>query len=390
MSEKKPSTKLIHRNSGGRLLPTVNPPVERASTLLMKDRASLYQDKPSYGRMGLAVHRELEEALSELESGCATQLTPNGLSACTLAIASCVKTGDHILVTDNAYGPTRRFCIKRLAAMGVDVTFFDPTIGVEIEELIRLNTSVIFLESPGSLTFELSDLPAIASIAKKHNASVIVDNTWGAGVFYRPLELGANISVQALTKYVVGHADAFGGAIISNDRSHETKVRHCAEEWGISLAPDDAYLCLRGLRTLHTRLRSHETNGLEVARWLHDQPLIKAVLHPALESHPQHNIWKRDYTGSCGLFSIVLEEMPDHALDTFLNTLELFSFGFSWGGYESLINPADSEFKRTIGPWSDGQRPGRLVRLHVGLEDANDLIDDLSSALEKLKNLQST
>ena len=390
MPEKKPSTKLIHNQAGGRLLPTVNPPIERGSTLLMKDRAALYRDKPSYGRMGLAVHRELEAALSELEGGVGTQLTPNGLSACTLAIAACVKSGDHVLLTDNAYGPTRRFCTNRLKAMGVEVSFFDPNIGEAISELIQDNTTVIFVETPGSLTFELSDLPAISAAAKQRGVSVIVDNTWGAGVFYQPLKLGADISVQALTKYAVGHADAFGGAIMSDNSSHALQVKQCAEQWGITLAPDDAYLSLRGLRTLHARLAAHEAGALKLAKWLSAQADVQSVLHPALLEHPQHDIWIRDYSGSCGLFSFVLQQVSNDALDVFLSALELFGFGFSWGGYESLLNPADGEFRRTIGPWSEAEKPGRLIRVHVGLEDPEDLVNDMNAAFQQLRSHLST
>jgi len=390
MREKKPSTKLIHNHTGGRLLPTVNPPIERGSTLLMQDRKAMYREKPSYGRMGLAVHRELETALTGLENGVHTQLTSNGLSACTLAIAACVKAGDHILVTDIVYGPTRRFCTKRLKAMGVEVSFFDPMIGAEIEAQIQDNTTAIFVETPGSLTFELSDLPAISSATKSRNISLIADNTWGAGVYYQPLKLGADISVQALTKYAVGHADAFGGAVISLDDTHARKVQKCAEEWGISLAPDDAYLALRGLRTLHARLAAHEANALKVAEWLNSRELVDTVLHPALASHPDHELWRRDYTGSCGLFSVLLKDLSDEALDVFLSGFELFGFGFSWGGYESLLNPADGEFTRSLGPWGSGEQPGRLIRLHIGLEDPDDLISDLEAAFGKLKSHLST
>lgn len=390
MSDKKLPTRLIHNQTGGRLLPTVNPPVERGSTLLMKDRAALYRDKPSYGRMGLSVHRELESALAGLEMGSAAHLTPNGLSACTLAIAACVKAGDHVLVTDNAYGPTRRFCTKRLSEMGVQAEFFDPAIGAEIESLIKDNTAIIFLETPGSLTFELSDLPAIAEIAKAHKISIIVDNTWGAGVYYQPLSLGADISVQALTKYVVGHADAFGGAIISKDPAHAKKVKQCVEQWGITLAPDDAYLALRGLRTLHTRLNTHEKSALKLAEWITKQNEVLNVLHPSLPSHPQHHIWKRDYSGSCGLFSFILKDVPDTALDSFLDGFSLFGLGFSWGGFESLLNPADGEFSRSLGQWADGKRPGRLIRVHAGLEAPEDLIADMEAAFGRLRSHLST
>ena len=385
MPDRKSSTKLIGNHTGGRLSPSVNPPVERASTLLFDDRASLYGSGRTYGRMGLAVHRELEAALCDLEGGVGAQLTPNGLSSCTLAIAACIRSGDHVLVTDCVYGPTRRFCTKRLRDMGVETSFFDPTIGTAIEDLIRENTTVIFLESPGSLTFEISDLPVISTIAKARGITVIVDNTWGAGVYYKPLLLGADISVQALTKYVVGHADAFGGSIVSADPAHEGKVRKCAEQWGISIGPDDAYLALRGLRTLVTRLKAHEAGALEIAALLANQEAISSVLHPALEGAPGHEIWARDFTGSCGLFSIVLSDISDAALDAFLSGFEILKFGFSWGGYESLLNPADDQFTRLYGEWSGATRPGRLVRVHIGLEHTSDLIADFERAFGALR-----
>ena len=384
MAEDKPSTRLIREHSGGRIMPTVNPPVERASTLLFDDRAGLYGTGRTYGRMGLAVHKELEHALCILEDGAGAQLTPNGLSACTLAIAACVSSGDHVLVTDCVYGPTRRFCEKRLRTMGVSATFFDPAIGAGIKDLLHDNTSVIFLESPGSLTFEISDLPAISQIAQERGVSVIVDNTWGAGVYYKPLQLGANISVQALTKYAVGHADAFGGAVVSGDETYTNKVKNCATQWGIALGPDDAYLALRGLRTLHTRLKTHERSARDLANWLSTQPNVSAVLHPAREDCPGHDIWARDFTGSCGLFSIILREMDDENFDAFLSGFELLKFGFSWGGYESLLNPADGHFDRLHGQWSNGNRPGRLLRIHVGLEDIDDLKADFERAFSHL------
>ena len=390
MTKKRLSTRLIQNHSGGRLAPGVNPPIERASTLMMDSRAALYGKPPTYGRMGHAVHRELEAALCDLEGGEAAHLTPNGLSACTLAIAACVKAGDHVLITDNVYGPTRRFCQKRLKEMGVEAEFFDPRIGSDIDTLIREDTSVIFFETPGSLTFELTDLPAISAIAKPRGISLIADNTWGAGVFYRPIEHGADISVQALTKYVVGHADAFGGAIISANARHAQRVKACTEQWGIALAPDDAYFALRGLRTLHTRLSAHQESALAIATWLQETPEVKAVLHPALPEHPDHDLWKRDYSGACGLFSIVLEPMGDDALDVFLSGFDVFGFGFSWGGFESLLNPADGEFRRTQGPWASDTPPGRLIRLHIGLEHPEDLKADLADAFARLRTHQST
>jgi len=381
---KKPATRLIHNHSGGRLTPTVNPPLERGSTFLMEGADALYNKKPSYGRMGLAQHRELADALCDLEGGIAAQLTPNGLSACGLAMGAMVTAGDHVLVSDSAYGPTRRFAEKRLKKMGVEATFFAPGIGSGIADIIRDNTALIFLESPGSLTFEISDTPAIVSVAKAKGIKTALDNTWGAGVFHRPLELGVDISVQALTKYPVGHADALGGAVISADKAVAASVKACAEDWGLALSPDDAYLALRGLRTLHTRLKAHEASALEIAHWLSSHPDVTRVIHPALASHPDHNLWARDFTGSCGLFGATLTATTDEELDVFLDALCLFGLGYSWGGYESLLIPCDDQLRRSEPNWTD-DKSGPLLRLHAGLEDTADLIDDLSAAFEALR-----
>ncbi len=379
---KKLSTRLIHNRAGGRLAPTVNPPIERASTLLMNGATALYEDKPSYGLMGLGAQRELEAALCELEQGVAAYITQNGLIACTLAIGAVVTAGDHILVADNIYGPARRFCEHRLSRMGVEAEFFDPGLGSAIRDRMRDNTVAIYIESPGSLTFEICDTPAIVDAAHAHGASVIMDNTWGAGHFHKPLTLGVDISVQALTKYAVGHADAFAGSVVSRDMVHAKKVRSCAWDWGIMIGPDDAYTALRGLRTLTTRLAAHEQAGLELARWLEAQDEVDHVLHPALAQYPDHDLWKRDFTGACGLFGFVIKEEYRGRMDAFFDGFELFGLGFSWGGFESLIIPCDPQLKRTITP----PLSGPLVRVHAGLEDVSDLISDLDNAFERLRD----
>ena len=291
---KKLATKLIHNRVGGRLSPTVNPPIERASTLLMDGSVALYRDKPAYGLMGLGTHRELEAALCDLEEGEAAYLTQNGLLACTLAIGAVVKAGDHILVADNIYGPTRRFCENRLNLMGVEAEYFAPELGADIAGLMRENTVAVYIESPGSLTFEICDTPAIVEVAHIRGASVIMDNTWGSGHFHKPLTLGVDISVQALTKYAVGHADAFAGSVVSRDAAHAEKVKSCAWDWGFMLGPDDAYTALRGLRTMPMRLAAHEAAGLELAKWVEAQDEVASVLHPALKQFPNHDLWKRD------------------------------------------------------------------------------------------------
>lgn len=376
-------TRLIHTRAERLGRVTVSPPVERASTVLFRDEASLYGTTPTYGRMGLTVHRELEAAMCLLEGARHTRLAGNGLQACTLAIASVVESGGHILFTDSLYGPTARFCEKRLKAMGVEAERFDPRIGKDIAALFRDNTQAIVLESPGSLTFEISDLPAIAGVARPRGIRTICDNTWGAGLHYLPLALGADISVQALTKYASGHSDAFGGAVMTNDNLLAARVASCAEDWGITLAPDDAWLCLRGLRTLSARLKAHEAAGIEIAHWLAARPEVARVIHPAFPDHPDHALWKRDFSGTCGLFGIVLNPVPEGGLERFFDALTLFGLGFSWGGFESLIIPCDPQLKRRDGDWTEG-RAGPLLRLHIGLEAVKDLQADLAAGFKAM------
>jgi cystathionine beta-lyase len=381
--EAAPETRLIHTRAGRMDRVTVNPPVERASTVLFRDEAGLYGAKPTYGRMGLTVHRELEAAMGELEGATHTRLAGNGLQACCLAIASTVAAGDHLLFTDSAYGPTARFCERRLKAMGVEAERFDPRASKEIAALFRPNTKAIFLEAPGSLTFEICDTPAIAAAAKERGIRTILDNTWGAGLLHQPLALGVDIAVQALTKYAVGHSDAFGGAVMTRDAGLALRIANLSEDWGIGLAPDDAYLALRGLRTLPTRLKAHEASGLEMAHWLAARPEVADVLHPALPSSPDHTLWKRDFTGSNGLFGIILNPVPEGGLERFFEALSLFSLGFSWGGFESLIIPCDQQLTRMKGSWTE-TRAGPLLRLHIGLEATRDLKADLDAAFRAL------
>lgn len=378
MPQKLP-TRLVHLG-GERLRPTVNPPIERGSTLLMPNIKALYEQKPNYGRMGHAVHSELIAGLCDLESAQHVQLTSNGLGACALAIASFVKAGDHVLASESIYGPTRRFCTRRLRLMGVDITFFPATIGSEIKELVRENTVLIVLEAPGSLTFDICDIPEIVAVAKAAGLKTVMDNTWGAGIAYKPLENGIDVSVQALTKYVVGHADALGGAVMTRREQDAKRVFSTAADWGLTLGSDDAYLALRGLRTLETRWRAHEAAGLKVAKWLSAHPFVLRVLHPALPEHPGHTLWKRDFAGSNGLFGFVLHPLTPKAFETFFESLTLFGRGFSWGGFESLLIPADPNTKRNKEHWLSSEK-GHLLRAHIGLEDTDDLLEDLEQAI---------
>ncbi|MEO0549377.1 MAG: cystathionine beta-lyase [Pseudomonadota bacterium] len=379
----KDETKLIHTRSDRGKKVTVNPPIERASTVLFSTRDTLYGDLPTYGRMGLTVHRELEAALCLLENATYTKLTANGLQACALAIASSVKAGDHILIADSIYGPTRRFCQRRLHTMGIEATRFSPIVGADIAALVQPNTKAILLESPGSLTFDVMDTPAIVELARGRGLTTIMDNTWGAGVLHKPLDFGIDISIQALTKYAVGHADTMGGAVMTNSEPLTTQILNCSNDWGISLSPDDAYMALRGLRSLTTRLSQHERSGYTLARWLQDRPEVADVLHPGLETHPEHAIWQRDFTGANGLFGIILNEMDQSDLDTFLEAMTLFGMGFSWGGYESLLIPCCDQLNR-LKDDRIHDRKGPLLRMHVGLEDPDDLIQDLDQAFHAI------
>jgi cystathionine beta-lyase len=380
----KDETKIIHTRSGRGPVKTVNPPVERGSTVLLPTREILYGDGKVYGRMGLTVHRELEAALCLLESAQHCRLTSNGLQSIALAVGAILEVGDHILIPDCAYGPSRRFCTRRLSAMGISSTRYNPKIGGDIADLIQETTKAILIESPGSLTMDIIDTPALVSVAKERGLLTLFDNTWGAGVLIRPLDLGVDIVMQALTKYPVGHADALGGAVLTNSARLANKIAMCSEDWGISLAPDDAYAGLRGLRSLHLRLKQHEESGYKVAKWLAERPEVDCVLHPGLESHPDHALWKRDFTGANGLFSVTLKETPDAQLDTFLEAMKLFGMGFSWGGFESLLIPCDDQLERIEGDRIH-DRKGPLLRIHVGLEDPDDLIADLEQAFAAMQ-----
>lgn len=360
----------------------VNPPVYHASTILHPTLDSLrsHQQKYVYGRRGTPTSDSLEEVIAEVEGGAGTVLAPSGLAAITVAYLAFLKAGDHILVADSVYRPNREFCDLMLANLGIETTYFDPLIGSGLAGMIRPNTRVVFAETPGSQTFEMLDLPAIAGAAHEGGAIVIVDNTWASPLFCNPFALGADVSVQAATKYIVGHSDAMLGSVTANEE-HFPAIKHAQVTLGQCAGPDDTYLGQRGIRTLDVRLRQHMASGIELARWLFDRSEVLDVLHPALPSHPGHDIWQRDFTGASGLFSILLKPVPEKALAALLDDLALFGMGFSWGGYESLIVPFDPRSYRTATQWN---REGQGLRIHVGLENIDDLKADLDAGFARM------
>jgi len=363
------------------LAKTVGPPVQRGSTVLMPNAEALYDhDQVTYGRQGLAAQAALQDALATMEHAVGVTLYPSGLAAVTGALLAVLKAGDEVLVVDTIYAPTRRFCDHVLKRYGVGVRYFDPYVAPEslvgdAPEATRL----ILMESPGSLTMEMQDMDRVAELARKRGVLTMCDNTWGAGLLYKPLQHGIDLSVQALTKYVGGHSDVFMGSAAAQDPALVRKLNDGVLHLGWAVSPEDAYLMLRGLRTLPTRLSRQGENGLAVADWLVGQPEVAALYHPAMPGCPDHPLWKRDFSGAASLFTFALQPAPAKAVDAFLDALKLFGLGFSWGGFESLAISVDPQL---------GQRkikrryPGPLVRLHVGLEHPADLIDDLRQALD--------
>lgn len=359
----------------------VNPPVIRASTVLYPSLAALAtHDQPyTYGRRGTPTARALEAALCALEGGDCTVLLPSGLAAITCALLAILSAGDHVLVTDACYGPTRVFCDRLARRLGIEVTYYDPMIGAGIGALIGPKTRAVFCESPGSQSFEVQDLPAIAKAAHDKGALVLVDNTWASPLFLKPLALGADISIQSATKYIAGHSDLMLGAITAKGPA-AAKIVETHGLLGQCVGPDDIYLTLRGLRTLSVRMKQHEANGLTVARWFKARPEVAAVLHPALPGTPGHELWKRDFSGASGTFTVVLKSCGTTALSAFVDGLKLFGIGYSFGGYESLVLPVDP--MRIAMRWT---ARGPALRFHVGLEDPADLIADLEAGFARLK-----
>lgn len=365
----------------------VNPPVARASTILYPDLAA-YENPDHqyrYARLGNPMSDTLESALSELEGGAAAIGTQTGLSAITTSILALAKTGDHILMVDTVYPPVRSFCSNVLARMGIEIQYYDPCIGTDIKSLIRKNTSIIYMESPGSATFEVQDVPAIVNEAKKSDIITIIDNTWSAGLLFNPIKHGVDISLQSCTKYIGGHSDINLGVIVCGDINIARQVRKTAHDMGVAPAQEDMALALRGLRTITTRMKQNAANAANVVQWLQTRSEVEQIYYPALEGHKGHDIWKRDFNGVNGLLSIRLVPASKEAVHGFVNALALFPVGSSWGGYESLLQPQYLDKCRVAVPWT---LEGAVLRLQIGLEDADDLIADLKQAFEKFNQIR--
>lgn len=361
----------------------VNPPVYRGSTVLFKDMATLESGAQTYtyGRKGNPTMRALEDALCALEGGHRTFVTSSGLSAVTTALTAFARAGQHMLIADTCYRPTRQFCDDVLKNLGVEISYYDPTVGAGIEALIQANTRVIYTESPGSQTFEVQDIPAITAVARRRDIWVLMDNTWATPCYFKPFAHGVDVSIQAGTKYIVGHADAMLGVMTANERA----AAHLQKgHWllGANAGSEETFLGLRGFRTLEVRLQRHQASALEMAAWLETRPEVEAVLHPGLPSFPGHGLWKRDFTGCSGLFSIVLKEGRKDRVAAMLDGLKLFGMGYSWGGFESLAVPFDPVHFRTA---AASKHAGKMcLRLHIGLEAVADLKADLTAGFQRL------
>jgi len=388
----KDDTRVVHSGSHpGEQHGAVNPPVYHASTILSATVAEWQEQGRQrardvvgtyYGRIGTPTTHALEEALTELEGGHRTLLYPSGLAACTGALSSFLRAGDHALIADCVYGPTRHFAEAFLSRFGVQTEYFDPLIGAGIAARMRPNTRVVYLESPGSHSFEVQDVPAIAAAAHAAGAVVLLDNTWATPLYFKAFQHGVDVSVQAATKYIVGHSDAMLGSVTASE-AHWPALRDTYVQLGFSAAPDDVYLGLRGLRTLAIRLQRHWDTGVRLAQWIASQPEVERVLHPALPDDPGHALWRRDFRGASGLFGVRLKAaVPQRALHALIDSLRLFGLGASWGGFESLVIPTDLRKVRTAVPWTHA---GPAFRVHAGLEAAEDLIADLERGFGQLR-----
>jgi len=365
----------------------VNPPVYHVSTVTYPTIGAMHtaEKKPfdgmRYGRFGTPTSFALEEAICELEGGFRTISTASGLAAITGTLSALLSAGDHLLMVDTVYGPTRRFCDLHLKRWGVETTYYDPLIGAGISALIKPNTKVVFVEAPGSLTFEMQDIPAIAAAAHAAKAVVVMDNTWATPLYFKALEKGVDVSLHAGTKFIVGHSDAMLGLITCASEELWLKIKSAAAAAGVCAGAEEVYLGLRGLRTLSVRLRQHQDSGLRLSQWLEQRPEVVRVMHPALPSDPGHALWKRDFTGACGLFAFEITPCSSEAVAAFLDGLKHFGLGYSWGGFESLIIPTTGEIKRTAVPW---KAAGPTLRIHTGLEDPEDLIAELDKGFDRI------
>jgi cysteine-S-conjugate beta-lyase len=361
----------------------VNTPVYRGSTILFPTLDALESTEPrfDYGRTGNPSSAAVEDLVSELEGAAGTVLAPSGLSAISLALMTVLSSGDDVLITDSAYQPTRRVSDGVLTRMGISVRYYDPRAGQTIESLLTNKTRAVFVESPGSLTFEMQDLPAIAALAKARDIAVIVDNSWATPIFHNPLALGADIVVHAGTKMFVGHSDTMFGTASANEKWFK-ELKNTHVRLGLCASPDDCFLAARGLRTLAIRMKEHSERSTALAEWLEGQPGVRQVVHPALPSHPDHALFQRDFRGAGSVFSVLLEPRPRAALAAMVNGFELFAMGWSWGGYESLCLPIHPEKIRTAVKWEE---PGPMLRIHTGLEGPDDLKADLAAGLERYR-----
>ena len=385
---RKPATLAGHLGrTPGKWLGAVNTPVFRASTILFPTVAALKAAADgrypglTYALHGVPTVTDLQAAMAELEGGHAALAVPSGLTATTLPLLALLNPGDHLLVTDSVYGPTRRFCDLHLKRMGVAVTYYDPLLGADIAREFRPETRVVFVESPGSLTFDVQDVPAIAEVAHARGALVVMDNTWATPLFFRAFDHGVDVSVHAATKYIGGHSDVLLGLIVGNAATYPA-LHRLWTDMGVTASSDDCFLGLRGLRTLPTRLARQQTSGFMIAEWLRARPEVKEVLHPGLPGARGHELWKRDFRGASSLFGVVLHPVAEARIAAMLDGLELFSMGWSWGGFESLVIPTWPERTRTATTWNPG---GPCLRFAIGLEEPEDLVADLEAGFARLR-----
>jgi cysteine-S-conjugate beta-lyase len=369
-----------------RFLGAVNTPVFRASTMVFPTVADLEAAERGeypgigYGLHGLPTVRDLQSAVATIEGGHAALAVPSGLTATTLPLLALARPGDHVLITDSVYGPTRRFAELHLKRLGIEVDYYDPLAGAAIERDFRATTRIVFVESPGSLTFEVQDVPAIAAVAHRRGAVVVMDNTWATPLYFRAFEHGVDVSVHAATKYIGGHSDVLLGLVVANAATYPA-LHRLWTDMGVTASTDDCFLGLRGLRTLATRLERHQASALQVARWLRERPEVQEVLYPALPGARGHDLWRRDFRGATGLLGVVLRPVAKERIAAMLDGMRLFAMGWSWGGFESLVIPTRAERVRSATRWEPG---GPCLRLHVGLEDPADLIADLEAGFARL------